>query len=471
MKRFKIILSISLFTLLFTAKAVNLPNFVPLIEKYSPAVVNISTTSNVKKQIPNFNFKEFNDRIPFEKLPDMFKHFFDHDFKDQNYHDAFQTSSLGSGMIISHDGFILTNHHVIKDAKEIIVRLKNRREYKAKLVGSDEHTDIALIKIDAKNLPTINIGDSRSIRVGEWVFAIGSPFGFDLSASAGIVSAKGRSVPGESQYNYVPFIQTDVAINPGNSGGPLFNLRGEVVGVNSMIFSRSGGYMGVSFSIPIEVAMNVVRQLRASGSVTRGWLGVIIQPVTYDLAQSFGMNKPEGSLVLEIVENSPASSSDLKVGDVILKFNGKKIINNSDLPPLVATTPIGHVSTLEVLRKGKKVLVEVKIDALPSNKLASAKTMENKTLNIGGLSLTDVPDTMRKKLNLSSGGAVVSSVEQDSAAEKSGIMVGDVILMFNYVEIKGASELQNLIKDLPKDKSVPVLLKRNSNSTFLAFKK
>ncbi|MFT6624533.1 MAG: serine protease Do, partial [Cycloclasticus sp.] len=310
-----LIFSIALVASFTNAMANNLPDFTALVEANSNAVVNISTTQK-SPQLQSFLPPDF--EIP-ENAPygDLLKHFFGERGAIPRQRDS---HSLGSGFIISRDGFLLTNHHVVKDADEIIVRLQDRRELKATLVGSDERTDVALLKVEANDLPVVKFGSSEALKVGEWVFAIGSPFGFDSSVTAGIVSAKGRSLP---QENYVPFIQTDVAINPGNSGGPLFNLNGEVVGINSQIYSRSGGFMGLSFAIPIDVALNVSNQLKESGHVVRGWLGVRIQDVTRELAESFDMKKPHGALVAQVLPDSPAEKAGIKVGDVIVSFNGQ----------------------------------------------------------------------------------------------------------------------------------------------------
>jgi serine protease Do len=334
--------------LLLSMQAVNashLPEFTDLVKETSPAVVNISTTQKVKSGMPQlpegFEMPELPDDSPFGEL---FKHFFDQDKSAPSYKDS---KSLGSGFIISADGYVLTNFHVVKDADEIVVRLSDRRELLGELVGADRRSDVALLKIDASNLPVAKIGKSSDLEVGEWVLAIGSPFGFDHSATAGIVSAKGRSLPRE---NYVPFIQTDVAINPGNSGGPLFNQEGEVVGVNSQIYSRTGGYMGLSFAIPIEVAMDVVDQLKTSGRVSRGWLGVLIQDVTLDLAESFGMEQPRGALVAKVLPGSPAEDAGIKVGDVIVAFDGKDVDHSSGLPPIVGSTKVGVNIPVDVIR-------------------------------------------------------------------------------------------------------------------------
>ena len=275
-----------------------------------------------------------------------------------------EAQSLGSGFIISSDGYVLTNNHVVADADEIIVRLSDRSELQAKLVGTDPRTDVALLKVEGKNLPTVKLGDSEKLKVGEWVLAIGSPFGFDHSVTKGIVSAKGRTLPNDT---YVPFIQTDVAINPGNSGGPLFNMNGEVVGINSQIFTRSGGFMGLSFAIPIDVALDVSNQLKKDGKVSRGWLGVVIREVNKDLAESFGLDKPAGALVAQVLEDGPAAKGGLQVGDVILSMNGQPIIMSADLPHLVGSLKDGAKARLEIIRNGKRQNLDITIGALPED--------------------------------------------------------------------------------------------------------
>jgi len=336
------------FTLLGSALAGSLPDFTELVERNAPAVVNISTVSHGKPGYHQFHNPE-NMPLP-ENSPfnDLFRRFFDEEGKGEMPPE--DSESLGSGFIISKDGYVLTNHHVVDGADEVIVRLNNRKSYEAKVVGSDEASDIALLKIDAENLPAVRIGNSKNLKIGAWVLAIGSPFGFDATVTAGIVSAKGRSLPSE---NYVPYIQTDVAINPGNSGGPLFNLDGEVVGINSQIFSRSGGFMGLSFAIPIELAMNVADQLRKEGHVTRGYLGVLIQDVDRNLAETFGMSRPQGALVARVIKDSPAAKGGLRVGDIILTFNDQPLRNSSQLPPLVGTMTVGEDARLQVLMRVK----------------------------------------------------------------------------------------------------------------------
>ncbi len=451
-----------------------LPDFTELVETYGPAVVNISTTQKVK---PKNSFKRRMPEMP-EGSPfnDWFKHFFD-DEKGGGGNDGEgfdgpeqKAQSLGSGFIISNDGFILTNNHVIEDADKIIVRLSDRRELDAELIGRDSRSDLALLRIKAEDLPVVKLGDSAKLKPGEWVLAIGSPFGFDYSVTAGIVSAKGRSLPRE---NYVPFIQTDVAINPGNSGGPLFNLDGEVIGINSQIYSRTGGYMGVSFAIPINVAMNVVEQLKDGGEVKRGWLGVLIQDVTRDLAESFDMDKPQGALVARVLPDSPAEAAKFMVGDIVISFNGQEIDHSSDLPPIVGITPIDKKIPVEIIRNGKRKTLQVKIGELPTQDeiKVSSRDPESTSVNRIGVVVINITDEHREKLELSSqGGVVVKDIKGGPAAE-AGIRAGDVIEIINNIEIKDVDHFKGIVKDLPKGKPVPVLVHhRNGGSNFLVIR-
>ncbi len=447
-----------------TVNASHLPEFTDLVKETSPAVVNISTTQKVKtgmSQLPEgFEMPEFPEDSPFGEL---FKHFFDRNESTPSYRDS---KSLGSGFIISEDGYLLTNFHVVQNADEIIVRLSDRRELVAEVVGEDKRSDIALLKIDASNLPVVKIGKSSDLEVGEWVLAIGSPFGFDHSATAGIVSAKGRSLPRE---NYVPFIQTDVAINPGNSGGPLFNQEGEVVGVNSQIYSRTGGYMGLSFAIPIEVAMDVVDQLKTSGKVSRGWLGVLIQDVTLDLAESFGMENPRGALVAKVLPDSPAEDAGIKVGDVIVAFDGKEVERSSSLPPIVGSTKVGVKIPVEVIRNGKKKSIRVKLGELPEGETQARKSEpEAEKVNRIGLGVVDLNEDQRDELEIDNG-VLVNRVD-NGASLKAGIREGDVILSIDNKPVKSTKQFQGMVKGLSAGTSVAVLLQRNGSPTFLAIK-
>ena len=466
--------SVSLFAIfamfaMSLAQARDLPDFTQIVTKTSPAVVNISTSQTIKhhSRIPHDMPKGPDGSPP---LDDFFRHFFgDPGQGGGGDDDEFNSQSLGSGFIISSDGYILTNDHVIKDADKIIVRLNDRREFEAKIIGSDTRSDVAVLKIDAKNLPTVTIGDSSKLKVGEWVLAIGSPFDFDHSVTAGIVSALGRSLPNE---NYVPFIQTDVAINPGNSGGPLFNMNGEVVGINSQIYSRTGGFMGLSFTIPIDLAMDVVDQLRNKGSVTRGWLGVLIQDVTQDLAESFGMDRPGGALVAQVLAGSPAEKAGVKVGDVITEFDDTKINNSASLPPIVGRMHVGQDAKLKILRDGKTKLVNIRIGKLPPEneiKQASLGRDEGIKDNRLGAVVKDLTSDQRSALDNKKSGVYVDDVHH-GPARAAGLQQGDIILMINNTDIKNVSQFQKLVKDLPKGKSVPMLVQRNSGPMFLALK-
>lgn len=442
-----------------------LPDFTGLVETLSPAVVNIGTTRKVTAphglpQLP-----------PGIEIPDneLFDEFLRRFFGGDGEMEEFDTTSLGSGFIISADGYVVTNHHVVKDADEIIVSLADRRELKAKLVGSDAKTDVALLRVEATDLPVLKLGNSQDLKVGEWVLAIGSPFGFDHSVTAGIVSAKGRSLPSE---NYVPFIQTDVAINPGNSGGPLFNLDGEVVGINSQIYSRTGGFMGLSFAIPVEVAMNVVDQLKTKGFVSRGWLGVYIQEMTPALAESFGMDRPTGAVVAKVQPGSPAEKAGIKVGDVILSFDGKEITNSAALPPIVGATPVDKKVPVKLNRDGKVMTVRVQLGELPEEEAAAAEPhapeAPKKTTSLG-MALVPVPGELREQIDLPSGGVLVEHVG-DGPAREAGIRAGDVLAMIDGKKIDSVEGFLKLVKGLPKGKSVAVLVQRNQGPVFLALR-
>ena len=474
-KKTAVAVSFLLISLNVSAKMSGLPDFTNLVEEYSDAVVNISTTQKIKKrsggqhQIPG---------IPQDgPLGDLFRRFFEQqnfkknsDSQDNKYSyiRTRQTNdSLGSGFIIDSDGYVVTNHHVIKDADEIVVRLKDRRELKATVVGSDPRSDIALLKIEADNLPVVKLGSSSNLKVGSWVMAIGSPFGFDHSVSVGVVSALGRTLPSES---YVPFIQTDVAINPGNSGGPLFNLDGEVIGINSQIYSRTGGFMGLSFAIPVDVAKDIVEQLKRNGHAKWGWLGVLIQDVNKELAESFGMKKPMGAVVLRVMDDTPAKKAGIEVGDVITHFNEKVINRSSDLPLAVGRSPIDSNVNVRIIRDGKQKRLKVKIAELPSEeKLAlndnKPKEAKSNRLNIEVVTLTA---EQRKSANVDNG-LLVQSVEE-GAAERAGIRPGDILLKINGQKISSTKQFLNIVKKLPEDKWIRVLIQRGNSPQFLPLK-
>lgn len=445
-------------------QARSLPDFTELVEKNSAAVVNISTTQKTTPGAEGFPPGMELPEIPEGPLGDLLRRF----FENQEPQEDFDAQSLGSGVIVDAGGYVLTNYHVVKDAVEIVVKLNDRRELVAEVVGTDERSDLALLKVEARDLPAVKIGDSRALKVGEWVMAIGSPFGFDHSVSVGVVSAKGRTLPSET---YVPFIQTDVAINPGNSGGPLINLDGEVVGINSQIFSRTGGFMGLSFAIPIDVAMDVVSQLKEQGYVTRGWLGILIQDVNRELAESFGMERPIGAVVLRVLPDSPAQKAGFKVGDVVVEFNGTTIDYSADLPVVVGRTKVGSKARVQVVREGKTLSLTVPIEELPEQ-VAIERTQPKPPeapANRLGVDVGDLSPEQRKRYNVETGGALVQAVE-DGAAMQAGIRGGDVILMINNQDVEDAAHLRKLIDELPAGKAVPVLVQRPSGPVFLAIK-
>ncbi len=449
------------------AVAAPLPDFTDLVQENSAAVVNISTTA--RKENPGAPGTPFPPDVP-EDSPfyDFFRKFFEEQNPD-NPGTPREAASLGSGFIISADGYVITNSHVVADADEIIVRLNDRREFIAEIVGTDRRSDIALLKVDGDKLPVVKLGSSADLKVGEWVLAIGSPFGLAYSVTQGIISAIGRSLPNE---NYVPFIQTDVAINPGNSGGPLFNLDGEVIGVNSQIYSRTGGFMGLSFAVPVDVVMNVYSQLRESGHVTRGWLGVVIQDVTRELAESFDMEKPHGALVAKVLAGSPAEQAGIEVGDIIIRYEKAEIAFSSDLPPLVGNSKIDTKVPLEIIRGGKRKQLKVLIAELPEqDKLAGAEdaATQDEPPNEMNLVVRDLTEEQRKELELPEGGILVDKVMQGSGSE-AGIRRGDVILIVNNVSVESVSQFEQLLAGLPRDRSVPILIQRRGAPTFLAFK-
>lgn len=450
------------FALPVQALAGALPEFSGLVETYGPSVVNISTKQS-RRDVRRFHGFLVPDLPEGSPLHDFLRRFFGEEDLTPHGEDR-QSRSLGSGFFISADGYLLTNFHVVDDADEIIVRTSDRREFLAKLVGTDKRSDIALLKVEAQDLPPIELGTAKDLKVGEWVLAIGSPFGFDHSATAGIVSAKGRSLPSE---NYVPFIQTDVAINPGNSGGPLFDLDGKVVGVNSQIYSRTGGFVGLSFAIPIDVAMNVVEQLKATGRVSHGWLGVRIQEVTSELAETFGMDQPRGALVAQLLPNSPAAEADLKEGDVILRFDGKEVATHNALPPLIGATQVNEPARLEVLRGGQVKEVTVVIGELPNEGKVAAAEPESMTANSIGLVVRDLNAEQRDQLGLEQGGVIVREVKP-GAAERAGIDPGDVILMFDGKPVEGARQFRELLADIESHRSVATLVQRGDGRIFFA---
>jgi len=457
MTKFKIFLFSIFISALSIIEARELPNFSDLAEDASPAVVNITSTRTVSQR--NSYGRGFGD----PRYDEFFERFFGQQPRPSvPRENSRPVVSTGSGFIISSDGYLLTNNHVVEDADEVKVSLGDRREYKAEIIGTDPRSDVAVLKIDAEDLPTLKIGKSEKLRVGEWVVAIGSPFQLRFSVTSGIVSAKGRSIPNGSDSTYVPFIQTDVAINPGNSGGPLFNLDGEVIGINSQIYTRSGGYMGVSFAIPIDYAMDVADQLRENGYVARGWLGVSIQEVTSELAEALGMEIPKGALVSQIIEDSPAEKSGLKEEDVILFFDGEEIFYSSDLPLTVGSIrPESKVNAM-ILRDGKKKTVQVTVGELPKD---PALAFENTQQNFLGLVVENqANDNQRSSVE----GVLVTSVDPDGIAYESGIRRGDIIYSLARTRIENVNEFKEVLSELDNQRRTTIGISRNGNKRILS---
>ena len=442
-----------------------LPSFSDLADKSSPAVVNISSSKTIKSSSNRgFGQRGFEDPL----YDDFFKRFFG-EAPNRGQRER-EVRSGGSGFIISQDGYLLTNNHVVKDADEIIVGLSDRREYKAKLIGSDERSDVALLKIEAENLPVALIGKSEDLKVGEWVIAIGSPFQLNFSVTAGIVSAKGRSIPNGSDSTYVPFIQTDVAINPGNSGGPLFNLEGEVVGINSQIYTRSGGYMGVSFAIPIDYAMDVVDQLKEDGTVARGWLGVGIQEVTNEFSKSLGMKVPKGALVSQVTEDSPAEKAGLLVRDVIIEFDGVEIVYSGDLPHAVGSIKPGTKVEAKIIREGKPKNIKVIVGKLTENNLALASSPKEANLDIMGMIVKELSLEQKKERKLSHG-ILVIEVDPSGLAASQDIQQGDVITYIGNIKIRNNRDLTNALEKAKEESKFAMIgIVRNGFQTFRSLK-
>ncbi|MGR8948358.1 MAG: DegQ family serine endoprotease [Gammaproteobacteria bacterium] len=442
------------------AAAATLPDFENLVESYSPTVVNIQSRGLADQAPVNAN--------PNQQVPEFLQRFFQFEGPMQRGPSPYgqapgrkRSDSIGSGVIVSADGYILTNAHVVREAGEIIVRMHDRKEFVAELVGSDNHSDIAVLKISAAGLPHANLGNSDEVRVGQWVLAIGAPFGLEQTATQGIVSAVSRSLPNDT---YVPFIQTDVALNPGNSGGPLFNLDGDVIGINSQIFSRTGGYMGLSFAIPINLAQSVAEQLKTTGTIQRGWLGIGIQELDGDLAKSFKLDQPTGALIRNVEPNSPAAAAKLQSGDVILSYGDKPVNRSSDLPPLVAGTKIGDQVPIKILRNGKERQLKVTIGTLraPGEPLANAAAPEPL-----GITVTDLDEQQRRTQGLDSG-VVVAKVTPGKPAAVAGLNPNDIILSYDNQTVESAEQLLNLAKQSKPGTIVPILVQRNDSTRFLA---
>jgi serine protease Do len=447
-----------------------LPDFTDLVEQVGPSVVNIRTLERTRagSQAPG---------AMDEEMQEFFRRFFGQPMPNvprqaprpnRPPEEEAQPRGVGSGFILSPDGFVMTNAHVVDGAEEVMVTLPDKREFKAKVVGTpDKRTDVAVIKIDATGLPAVKIGDVSRLKVGEWVMAIGSPFGLENTVTAGIVSAKQRDTG-----DYLPFIQTDVAINPGNSGGPLINMRGEVVGINSQIYSRSGGFMGISFAIPIDEAIRVAEQLRSpTGRVSRGRIGVQIDQVTKDVAESIGLGRPQGALVRSVEAGSPADKAGVEAGDIITKFDGKVIDRATDLPRLVGSTKPGHRSTMTVFRRGASrdlsvTIAEIEPDkpARPTAEKADEKPKASPAAQSVGLSVSDLTDAQRKELKIK-GGVKVEAVAE--GASRAGIREGDVIVAIANTEIGSVKEFDTVLARIDKSKPIPVLLRRGELATYL----
>ena len=449
--------------------AKDLPDFTELAEKQGPAVVNISITQTAHAENAGSPYPGMPDD---EQMQEFFKRFGIPGFPGAPGQNGapqpdYKTQSLGSGFIISSDGYILTNAHVVNEADEVVVKLFDKREFKAKIIGFDKRTDVALVKIEATGLPKVTTGDPNKLKVGEWVAAIGSPFGLENTMTAGIVSAKGRALP---QENFVPFIQTDVAINPGNSGGPLFNLAGEVVGINSQIYSRTGGSVGLSFSIPIDVAIDISNQLKATGKITRGWLGIAIQELTKELAESFGMKNTNGALVAGVEKNGPADRGGLEAGDVITKFDGKSIATSSDLPRAVGSTKPGKVALVEILRKGSPKTLNVGVGEMPNETVEAAQNSKpsiKPEVNRLGLVLKELTPQQKKKLNGKNGLLVVDA---QGAVAQAGVRRGDVVLGLNNTEVQSLDQFNKQLSGFTTGKTVALLVLRAESTLYVPVK-
>jgi serine protease Do len=445
------------------AKVTGLPDFTELVEDAGPAVVNIRVTQFGD----DFDDGQRGAQNPHsqEDIPEFFRRFFDVPGMPERGQPPRQ--GAGSGFIIESNGYIVTNHHVVDGADEIIIRMADRREFEAELVGSDPLSDIALLKIDAENLPKLKLGHSDELKPGQWVVAIGSPFNFDQSVTAGIVSAKGRS---NAQQQYVPFIQTDVAINRGNSGGPLLNLDGEVVGVNSWILSSSGGFIGLSFSIPIETAANTIKQLREDGKVSRGLLGVQIQGVTRELAEAMGLDKPVGALVDSVNPGSAAEKAGIQSGDIILEFDGEIIETSNDLPPIVGANPPGTEAEVVISRNGEKQRLEVVLDALEADEEGNitTTTQDGAQSNLLGLRVEPISEDRRRALGDPEGGVIIADVE-DEAARRAGLRRGDVILTINNRKVEDVDDFEEIAEELPEGRAVALRVMREGVTRYIAY--
>lgn len=442
------------------ATSLTVPNFEAMVEQNRMAVVNVRTTREVQGAAMQF------PGIPEDQIPEFLRRFFrGAPSQEAPVPQPRQATGIGSGFILSEDGYVLTNAHVVRDADEVIVGLSDRRELPAKVVGTDAETDVALLKVDAKGLPTVELGDSDNLRVGQWVLAIGAPFGLEYSATQGIVSALSRSLPDD---NYVPFIQTDVAVNPGNSGGPLFDLDGKVVGINSQIFSRTGGYMGLSFAIPINLATQIADQLRTDGYVRRGWLGVAIQDMDQALAESFGLERSHGALVASVNPGSPAAKGGLQAGDVIVGFNGRKVNRSGELPPLVGSTPTGEEVPVEIFRDGETVTLQVTVgERSREQRQASLPASDPQGAGLGVV-VGPLSPEQRQTIGQDEGGVAIQQVAPGGPAAQAGLQPNDVLLSFNRKPVDSPEHLAELVKEAPRDKAIAVLVQRDQQPQFLS---
>ena len=464
-----------------SAQVRGLPDFADLVEKTGPAVVNIRTVQRVRAGQPQAAPQMPEGMDENDPFFEFFRRFLPPRQPGQPNPapgtprgprgDGEVPRGVGSGFIISADGFVLTNHHVVEGADEIIVTLTDKRELRARLIGSDRRTDVALVKIEAANLPKLAIGDINTLRVGEWVVAIGSPFGLENTVTAGIVSAKGRDTG-----DYLPFIQTDVAVNPGNSGGPLLNMRGEVVGINSQIYSRTGGFMGISFAIPIDEAMRVADQLRTVGRVVRGRIGVGIAEVTKDVAEPLGLPRAAGALVRSVEAGGPAEKGGLEAGDIILRFDGKPIEKSTDLPRIVGNTRPGSKVGVQVWRKGQTREVQLVVAEMEAERSAAGRPggpnapgtppAAAAPANLLGLSVSDIPEDRRTQLRIRNG-VVVDAVDGNGAAARAGLRAGDIVLSLNNQDVTGARQFGELVGKLEKGKTAVLLVRRGDNAQFV----
>ena len=447
------------------AKVSGLPDFTELVEKTGPAVVNIRVTQFGNRG-PQASDQNVEPGEGHPEIPEFFRRYFDVP-NDPRYRRP-DRMGAGSGFIYTADGYILTNHHVIEDADEIIIRMADRREFEAELIGSDEASDIAVLKIESDDtLPFLRLGESESVKAGEWVAAIGSPFNFEQSVTAGIVSAKGRS---NRAQQYVPFIQTDVAINRGNSGGPLLNMDGEVIGINSWILSSSGGYIGLSFSIPIEVAASTAKQLRETGKVERGLLGVVVGAVTREMAEALDLDRPVGALVNDVTQDGSAARAGIEPGDVILSFNDEPVETWNDLPPLVGANPPGTKATVLVSREGKEKTFEVTLDALggENDETIAESGDKPQNANVLGLVVDNISSDRRRELGDPEGGVVIIDIESDDAW-RAGLRPGDVILMINNRDVENLDDFSTLVESVEPNHAVALRVWRNGTANFIAY--